>query len=81
MNAIPARLVLEVVRDGAGHWDTRTIDLELERLDAYIESAVLPGLRKLASPNLIEEDKGTSSRWRLTDRGASWLDSCACQGD
>jgi hypothetical protein len=34
VNDIPTRLVLEVVRDGGGRWDTRTIDLELGRRGA-----------------------------------------------
>ena len=79
MNVIPTRLALEVVRDGAGQWDTRTIDLELGRRGAYIESGIMADLRKLADRQLIQEDdsqpRGTGPRWRLTDLGAAWLES------
>ncbi len=79
MNVIPTRLVWEVVCDGAGQWDTRAIDLELGRRGAQIESGILVDLRKVADRDLIEEDnaspQGTGPRWRLTDRGAAWLDS------
>ena len=79
MNVIPTRLALEVVRDGGGHWDTRTIDLELGRRGALIETGIVPDLRALADRNLIQDDdfepRGTGPRWRLTDLGAAWLES------
>ncbi|WP_446209824.1 hypothetical protein [Micromonospora sp. IBSANI012] len=56
MNVIPTRLALEVVRDGGGRWDTRTVDLELGRCGAHIESGVIADLRRLAERNLIQED-------------------------
>ena len=78
MNDIPLRLILEVVREGHGQWDTRTVDLELGRRGAHIETGILPELRQLADWNLIEEDdgepRGTGPRWRLTVLGA-WLES------
>ena len=48
VNAIPTRSVLEVVRDGGGRWDTRSIDLELGRRGARIETGILVDLRRLA---------------------------------
>lgn len=78
MNIIPTRLALEVIRDGAGQWDTRRIDLELGKRGARIEAGILADLRKLADRQLIEEDnsepRGTGPRWRLTDVGAAWLE-------
>ena len=78
LNTIPTRLALEVVRDGGGRWDTRTIDLELGRRGAHIESGVIAYLRSLADRKLIQEDndepRGTGPRWRLTDLGAAWLE-------
>ncbi|TDC41444.1 hypothetical protein [Micromonospora sp. KC213] len=77
MNNIPTRLALEVVRDGGGRWDTRTIDLELGRRGAQIETGIIADLRRLADQNLIQADdsepKGTGPRWSLTDMGAAWL--------
>jgi hypothetical protein len=79
MNIIPTRLVLEVVRDGGGRWDTRTIDLELGRRGAHVESGITADLRKAADQDLIQEDhsepRGTGPRWRLTALGAAWLES------
>ena len=79
MNLIPIRLVLEIVRDGGGRWDARTIDLELGRRGAHIESGIMADLRKLADRHLIQEDnsepRGTGPRWRLTDLGAAWLEA------
>ncbi|HET6482621.1 MAG TPA: hypothetical protein VFG35_21665 [Actinoplanes sp.] len=79
MNNIPIRLALEVVRDGAGQWDTRRIDLELGKRGARIEAGILADLRKLADRQLIEEDnaepRGTGPRWRLTSVGVAWLES------
>lgn len=79
VNIIPTRLALEVVRDGGGRWDTRTIDLELGRRGARIETGIIADLRQLADRNLIQEDnaepRGTGPRWRLTELGAAWLDS------
>ena len=78
MNFFTTRLALEVIRDGAGRWDTRRIDLELGRRGARIEAGILADLRKLADRQLIEEDnsepRGTGPRWRLTDIGAAWLE-------
>lgn len=77
MNNIPTRLALEVVRDGAGRWDTRTIDLELGRRGAQIETGITADLRRLADRDLIRADesepKGTGPRWSLTDLGVAWL--------
>lgn len=77
MNVIPVRLALEVVRDGDGRWDTRTIDLELGRRGAHIERGILDDLRQLAEQNLITEETGdptaTGPRWHLTAQGAAWL--------
>lgn len=85
MNVIPTRLALEVVRDGDGRWDTRTIDLELGRRGAHIESGILADLRRLAERDMIREDNaashGTGPLWRLTDRGAAWLESGSEQGE
>jgi DNA-binding HxlR family transcriptional regulator len=71
-------MVLEVIRDGGGRWDTRTIDLELGRRGAYIEQGILADLRELADKNLIEENNdvhvGTGPRWRLTEFGAAQLE-------
>lgn len=79
MNSIPTRLLLEVVRDGDGRWDTRTIDLELGRRGAHIEGGILADLRQIADQHLIQEDnsepRGTGPRWKLTGLGASWLES------
>lgn len=79
MNVIPTRMALEVIREGGGRWDTRTIDLELGRRGAYIERGILADLRQLAAQQLIEEDTidstGTGPRWRLTRGGAIWLES------
>ncbi|WP_140394454.1 hypothetical protein [Streptomyces recifensis] len=81
MNNIPTRAYLEVVRDGAGRWDTRSIDLELGRRGAHIDTGILVDLRHLADQHLIQEDdtepRGTGPRWRLTDLGAAWLDRAA----
>ena len=78
VNAIPTRSVLEVVRDGGGRWDTRSIDLELGRRGARIETGILVDLRQLADQGLVQEDdnepRGTGPRWRLTELGATWLD-------
>jgi hypothetical protein len=77
MNNIPTRLALEVVRDGGGRWDTRTIDLELGRRGARIEAGIIADLRRLANQDLIKRDdsepRGTGPRWSLTDLGAAWL--------
>ncbi|MBD0841181.1 hypothetical protein [Streptomyces sp. TRM68416] len=85
MNIIPTRLALQVIRDGDGLWDTRTIDLELGRRGACIEGSVLPDLRQLAERLLIQEDSsephGTGPRWRLTALGAAWLESNAGDSD
>ena len=79
MNDIPTRVVLEVVRDGGGRWDTRTIDLELGRRGARIETGILADLRHVAQAGLIEQDhsqpRGTGPRWRLTELAAAWLQS------
>jgi hypothetical protein len=79
MNLIPTRLVLEIIRDGGGRWDTRMVDLELGRRGAHIESGITADLRQLADRHLIQEDnsepRGTGPRWRLTDLGAAWLES------
>ncbi|MFC9093168.1 hypothetical protein [Streptomyces sp. NPDC057072] len=84
MNIIPTRSVLEVVRDGAGRWDTRSIDLELGRRGARIETGILADLRQLAAQDLIQEDdtepRGTGPRWRLTDLGAAWFDRATSRG-
>ena len=84
VNIIPTRSVLEVVRDGAGRWDTRLIDLELGRRGARIETGILADLRQLAAQDLIQEDdtepRGTGPRWRLTDLGAAWLDRATSRG-
>jgi len=48
VNNLPTRLVLEVIRDGSGRWDTRTIDLELGRRGARIDCAITADLRQLA---------------------------------
>ncbi|MCL7382129.1 hypothetical protein [Streptomyces sp. 35G-GA-8] len=81
MNGIPTRSILEVVRDGAGRWDTRSIDLELGRRGARIQTGILADLRRLADQHLIQEDdtepQGTGPRWHLTDLGAVWLDRAA----
>ena len=80
MNRIPVRMALEVVRDGGGRWDTRTIDMELGRRGAHIDGGILADLRQLVDHHLIEEDNetgGTGPRWRLTDLGAKWLESHA----
>ncbi|MYV37364.1 hypothetical protein GT030_00365 [Streptomyces sp. SID1328] len=73
-----------MVRDGAGRWDTRSIDLELGRRGAHIETGILIDLRHLADQHLIQEDdtepRGTGPRWRLTDLGAAWLDRAASPG-
>jgi hypothetical protein len=78
VNEIPTRLALEVIREGAGQWDTRTIDLELGRRGAIIETGILADLRKIADRHLIQEDnsepRGTGPRWLLTDLGAAWLE-------
>ncbi|MFD7288495.1 hypothetical protein [Streptomyces sp. NPDC059863] len=85
MNIIPTRSILEVVRDGAGRWDTRSIDLELGRRGARIETGILVDLRRLADQHLIQEDdtepRGTGPRWHLTDLGAAWLDRATPTGD
>jgi hypothetical protein len=79
MNTIPTRLALEVIRDGQGQWDTRTIDLELGRRGAHIESGIMEDLRALERRSLIEESSqgsgGTGPRWRLTASGERWLES------
>ncbi|GAA4444485.1 hypothetical protein GCM10023170_022030 [Phytohabitans houttuyneae] len=79
MNIIPTRLLLEVVRDGAGRWDTRTIDLELGRRGAHVDSGIMADLRQLADRHLVQEDnnppQGTGPRWQLTALGAAWLES------
>jgi len=79
MNVIPTRMALEVIRDGGGRWDTRTIDLELGRRGAQIDSGILADLRELAAQNLVKEDnsepRGTGPRWRLTEVGVAWLES------
>lgn len=78
VNAIPVRLALEVIRDGAGRWDTRTIDLELGRRGAHIESGIVADLRQIAAEGLIREwageDTGTGPRWSLTEQGTAWLE-------
>jgi hypothetical protein len=79
MNVIPTRLALEVIRDGEGRWDTRTIDLELGRRGAHIEAGILADLRRLSKRHLIQADEtdpmGIGPRWRLTKLGADWLSS------
>ncbi|MFK0288803.1 hypothetical protein ACIQVL_51305 [Streptomyces sp. NPDC090499] len=84
MNTIPTRSILEVVRDGAGRWDTRSIDLELGKRGAHIETGILADLRHLADQQLIREDdtepRGTGPRWHLTELGAAWLDHGTSSG-
>lgn len=79
MNVIQTRLLLEVVRDGGGRWDTRTIDLELGRRGAHIEGDILADLRRISNQHLIQEDnsepRGTGPRWKLAGLGAAWLES------
>lgn len=74
-------MILEVIRDGGGRWDTRSIDLELGRRGAQIESGILSDLRRLADQYLIREDgaapQRTGPRWHLTARGAKWLEGKA----
>jgi hypothetical protein len=81
VNDLPIRLVLEVIRDGDGRWDTRAVDLELGRRGALIETGILGDLRQLAAGGLIQEDNsephGTGPRWRLTASGIAWLEAAS----
>lgn len=77
MNIIPTYLLLEVIRDSAGQWDTRRIDLELGNRGAHIGSEILSDLRRIAQEGLMWEDdsepRGTGPRWHLTDPGQGIL--------
>lgn len=85
VNNVPTRLVLEVIRDGSGRWDTRTIDLELGRRGARIDCAITADLRQLADRHLIQEDntepRGTGPRWHLTNIGAAWLEASSDEAE
>ena len=74
---LPIRKVLEVVRDGEGAWDTRTIDLNLGFRGVVIERGILADLRELERLGLLHASEGTARstgpRWRITDAGADWL--------
>lgn len=76
-NEVSTRVVLEVVRDSAGLWDTRTIDLELSRRGAVIRRGILGDLRRFRDRGLVREDTGmprrTGPRWHLTESGKDLL--------
>lgn len=74
---IPIRTTLEVIRDGRGEWDTRTVDMMLGFRGVQVEHGIATDLRELESLGLIEEVvcaiPGTGRRWKLTTAGVSWL--------
>lgn len=79
MNVIPTQLALEVIRDGGGKWDARTIDFELGRRGAHVETGIMADLRRLAEEGLVREQPGgkagTGPRWGLTEQGMAWLEA------
>lgn len=82
---LPVELVLQIVRDGAGQWDTRRIDLELGWRGTPTKRSIFEELLSLHDAGLIKAiDFGqaeTGPRWRLTALGMQYLDDPALFGD
>ena len=67
------RIVLAVVQESAGRWDTRNLDFEYSiRSQEPLEPSILHVLRGLEARDLVEEvsiQGGTGPGWRLTAAG------------
>jgi hypothetical protein len=68
------RVVLAVVHESDGRWDTRGLDFEYYRRSQQpLEPSILHVLRHLESRGLVSEmaiEGGTGPGWRLTTEGA-----------
>lgn len=71
--SLPIEIVLAVVREGAGRWDTRRIDIELGLRGVVIDHGILRDMVLLSEQGLIErvasDRSGTGPYWRLTQEG------------
>ncbi len=69
-------LLLEVVRESDGRWDTRNIDHVFHARSGAVEGSLLATLRDLERRSLIAEvhiEGGTGPGWRITDVGEQEL--------
>lgn len=82
---LPLEMVLAVVLEGAGRWDTRRIDIELGIRGVAIDHGILRDMIMLSELGLIERvasDRiGTGPYWRLTPEGAQTLAGIRLDGD
>lgn len=74
MTALTAkrRLLLEVVKESRGEWDTRNIDYVFHSRAGSVEGSLLAELRELEAAGLVAEvpiEGGTGPGWRLTPAG------------
>jgi hypothetical protein len=85
MTELPIHTVLEVVRDGAGAWDTRTIDMNLGFRGVKIDRGILAVLRELEELGLLHASQGdrrsTGPIWSITEKGVRWLQDHCDFGD
>lgn len=74
---LPVLAVLQVVRDSAGKWDTRRIDLTLGLRGVPVDHGILGDMYELSERGLIEEvidgRRGTGPKWRITPAGEAFL--------
>jgi hypothetical protein len=66
------RLLLDVVKESGGEWDTRNIDYVFNSRAGSLEGSLLVELRRLGTAGLVVEvpvEGGTGPGWRLTPAG------------
>jgi hypothetical protein len=66
------RLLLEVVKESGGQWDTRAIDYVFHSRAGSLEGSPLVELQLLGAAGLVVEVpvvRGTGPGWRLTPEG------------
>ncbi len=71
------KILLTVVRESEGRWDTRDIDHCFHRRQGTRSRSVLAELRELESLGIViakEVPNGTGPAWQLTDAGLRELD-------
>lgn len=71
------KILLTVVRDSEGRWDTRNIDHYFHRRQGTLSRSVLAELRELESLGIVIAEgiaNGTGPAWQLTDAGLRELD-------